>query len=104
VAGCGSVALALPQAAPANSSGVEPPIAIIHVTVIDTRTGGEARDRTVVISDGRILSVRDSKKSRVPRRAKEVDASGKFLIPGLWDMHVHETRNFDTLPLYIANG
>lgn len=104
VAGCGSVALALPQAAPANSSGAEFPIAIIHVTVIDTRTGGEDRDRTVVISDGRILSVRGSKNSRVPSGARILDATGKFLIPGLWDMHVHETRNFDTLPLYIANG
>ena len=93
VAGCGSVALALPQVVPANSSGAESPIAIIHVTVIDTETGGEDHDRTVVISDGRILSVRDSKTSRVPPGARVMDATGKFLIPGLWDMHVHETRN-----------
>ena len=104
MAGCGSVAVALPQAVPANSSGAESPIAIIHVTVIDTKTGGEADDRTVVISNGRILSMKDNKTSRVPPGAKVLDATGKFLIPGLWDMHVHETRNFDTLPLYIANG
>ena len=40
----------------------------------------------------------------MPPGARVLDATGKFLIPGLWDMHVHETRNFDTLPLYIANG
>jgi hypothetical protein len=104
VVGCWSVALARPQAIPANSSGAESPIAIIHATVIDTKTGGEADDRTVVISDGRILSVKDDKTSRVPPGAKVLDATGKFLIPGLWDMHVHETKIFDTLPLYIANG
>ena len=66
MAGCGSVAVALPQAVPANTSGAESPIAIIHVTVIDTKTGGEANDRTVVISDGRILSMKDNKTSRLP--------------------------------------
>ena len=62
--GRGSMALALPQATPVNSSGAESPIAIIHVTVIDSKTGVEDHDRTVVISDGRILKVRDSKNSR----------------------------------------
>jgi imidazolonepropionase-like amidohydrolase len=62
---------------------------ITHVSVIDTKTGNEAQDRTVVISGDRISDVRDSKGAKPPAGAKIVDGTGKYLIPGLWDMHVH---------------
>jgi imidazolonepropionase-like amidohydrolase/ketosteroid isomerase-like protein len=77
---------------------------ISHVTVIDTETGKEATDQTVVISDGRISDVANSNNVAVPAKAHTVDGRGKYLIPGLWDMHVHATRFDSTLPLYIANG
>jgi len=77
---------------------------ITHVTVIDTQSGRESRDQTVVISGERISEVKDSKCVNPPAGAKVVDAAGKYLIPGLWDMHVHGTRFDSTLPLYIANG
>lgn len=77
---------------------------ITHVTVIDTETGKEAQDRTVVISRDRITEVRDSKGAKPPEGAKVVDGKGKYLIPGLWDMHVHIWHYESTYSLYIANG
>jgi Amidohydrolase family len=89
-----------------NSSTFAPQsqIYITHVTVIDTESGKEATDRTVVISDGKVSDIADSKNIAAPARARIVDGRGKYLIPGLWDMHVHGTRFDGTLPLYIANG
>ena len=93
-------------AAPAENS-----IAITHVTVIDM-TGAPGRaDQTVLIEKERVAAVGATASIPVPRGAKIVDAAGKFLIPGLADMHVHLTaagepegsRGF-MLPLLVANG
>lgn len=65
------------------------PLAIEHVTVIDA-TGRPAQpDQTVLIVDGRILAVGPAARLKPPKGARILDARGKFLIPGLWDMHVH---------------
>jgi hypothetical protein len=48
--------------------------------------------------------VKDSKKVNPAAGAKVVDGTGKYLIPGLWDMHVHIWDYESTCPLYIANG
>ena len=77
---------------------------ITHVTVIDTETGKEASDRTVVVASGKISDVRDSGQITAPVSAKVVDGRGKFVIPGLWDMHVHTWDYESTYALYIANG
>jgi imidazolonepropionase-like amidohydrolase len=58
---------------------------------------------TVVITGDRITELDKTQKVRVPRDAQVIDATGKFLIPGLWDMHVHWYLK-DYLPLFIANG
>jgi hypothetical protein len=63
------------------------------------------------VDGNRIISVSNSKESHIPNGARVVDATGKFLIPGLWDMHVHTAfgnwlpggRDI-ILPLFIANG
>ena len=74
-----------------------------HVTVIDMTGAPPKRNVTVVIRQGRILRIsRDS--MRIPPSSEVIDASGKFLIPGLWDMHVHFTEIERTFPLFIANG
>ena len=77
-------------------------IAITGVAVIDVRGGQMLRDRTVVITGNRIANVASRRDARIPAGAQIVDGQGRFLIPGLWDMHVHQVRNFPTL--YIANG
>jgi Amidohydrolase family len=86
-------------------------IAITHVTVIDATGAAPQPDSTVIISDGRISAIGPANQVAIPRRARVVDASGKFLIPGLADMHIHLTgagepigsREF-IIPLLIANG
>lgn len=100
-------AVAMAQVQPAaviSPSSVGGAIYITHVTVIDTETGKEAQDRTVVISGERISEVRDGKAVKLPAGVKVVDGRGKYLIPGLWDMHVHVWDYDSTFPLFLANG
>jgi imidazolonepropionase-like amidohydrolase len=78
-------------------------LAITGVTVIDA-TGVPARPgMTVVVTGDRITAVGKSGEVRVPEGARGVDGEGKYLIPGLWDMHVH-TAASSYLALYLANG
>lgn len=82
-------------------------IALRHVAVVDVRRGRSQSDMTVVIDDRRIVAVGRARSVRMPVGARIVDASGKFLIPGLWDMHVHalvESRLATFFPLFVANG
>jgi tetratricopeptide (TPR) repeat protein len=74
-----------------------------HVTIIDTSGGLKKTDMTVFITGDRIADIKKTGKVRPPRGAQVIDATGKFLIPGLWDMHAHY---FDSayLSLFIANG
>jgi imidazolonepropionase-like amidohydrolase len=83
------------------------PIYITHVTVIDTEAGKEVQDRTVVISGERITGIEQSKNAHVPSGARVVNGRGKYLIPGLWDMHTHSLapeRRDTYFPLFLANG
>ncbi|MBV8051892.1 MAG: amidohydrolase family protein [Acidobacteriaceae bacterium] len=78
-------------------------LVLSHVTVIDT-TGGPAKpDMTIVIIGDRIAEMGKDGEIQPPKNAKSIDGRGKFLIPGLWDMHVH-WYDKDYLPLFIANG
>ena len=79
------------------------PIAISGATVVDT-TGGPSRQGMTVVLDGeRIVAVAKDGAADVPQGARLVDGRGKFLIPGLWDMHVH-WNDERYLALFIANG
>jgi Amidohydrolase family len=93
-------------AAAQNSSTLlpQPKIYITHVTVIDTETGKEATDQTVVICGDKIADIGKSKNLAMPASARIVDGQGKYLIPGFWDMHVHRTEYESTYSIYIANG
>jgi imidazolonepropionase-like amidohydrolase len=80
-------------------------LALTHITVIDC-TGAPAQpNSTVVVAQGRITAVGPSDGIKIPAGARLVDATGKFLIPGLWDMHGHLTdATEDAFPLLIMNG
>jgi imidazolonepropionase-like amidohydrolase len=79
------------------------PIAISHVTIINVAGGSTQRDMTVMIMGDRITSIGKTENVPIPENAERVDGTGKFLIPGLWDMHVHmPTPAY--LPLFLANG
>jgi hypothetical protein len=74
-------------------------------TVIDATESRPRAGQTVVVEGGRITYVGPAAGRRPPPGAVVVDAAGKFLIPGLWDMHVHLTKGGSTsLPLFVANG
>ncbi|MGC2391834.1 MAG: amidohydrolase family protein [Candidatus Acidiferrum sp.] len=87
-------------------------VAIMHVTLIDATGRPPQADQTVLIKSGRIAAVGPSKKIKVSKNARAIDATGKFLLPGFWDMHVHLAGiNADPawskqvlLPLLLANG
>ena len=66
---------------------------------------------TVLVEGQRIVDLGKSGDVQIPKSAKIVDAAGKFLIPGLWDMHVHTIfgdwipkDEKIILPLFVANG
>jgi imidazolonepropionase-like amidohydrolase len=86
-------------------------LVLTGVTVIDVATGKTIPDQSVLIENGRITAVGARKDIKTPRKASSVSARGKFLIPGLWDMHVHlvfadwfPAAQEISLPLFIANG
>jgi hypothetical protein len=106
----GHLAATTATATPATAKATRAPATALYiedVTVIDTETGEEAQHRTVKISAGRISAVVAAHAAKASSGARTVKASGKFLIPGLWDMHVlgnNQPWFADLFPLYLANG
>ncbi len=79
--------------------------AFVHATVIDATGAAPKRNQTVVVSGDRIAEVGDSADVAIPSGARVIDAAGKFLIPGLWDLHVHTRyEGIDHLRLLLVNG
>ena len=78
-------------------------LVLTHVAVIDVAGTQLNPDMTIVVSGTRIAEIGATKTVRIPPGAEVVDAEGKFLIPGLWDMHVHWYAK-EYLPLFLANG
>jgi imidazolonepropionase-like amidohydrolase len=90
----------LPAAAQKDNS-----LVITHVMVIDCTGAAAKPNSTVVVTGGFISAVGPSETVKIPSGARVIDASGKFLIPGLWDMHGHLTdATEDAFPLLIMNG
>src|SRR5467141_2721396 len=95
----------------AQKSSPDELLVLNNVTVVDVRTGTLQPEQTVILQRNRIASVGPSKSAKVPRNAPSVNCRGLFLIPGLWDMHVHlvfgdwfpGARDI-SLPLFVANG
>ena len=82
-------------------------IALQHVNVVDVRDGRVLADRTVIIEQGRITATAPADSLASPTGATLVDGRGKYLIPGLWDMHVHAAWPGIApvfAPLFVANG
>jgi imidazolonepropionase-like amidohydrolase len=96
----------------ASSAGARP-IVIRNATVIDLVSGKKLPGRTIVVDGPLISSVTAVVGSRTINHPTIIDAKGKFVIPGLWDMHVHYFNNFSRVgtdnkewygPLFLANG
>ena len=78
-------------------------LAIVGATLIDGTGAVPVPDSAVVIHDGRILAVGPRSTVKIPKDAHIVDAKGKFLLPGLWDMHAH-FEQVEWGPIYLAAG
>ena len=95
-------------------SGLAEPInslALAHVTVIDATGKPALPDQTIVVVGDRIQTVGNSSETKIPKNAKVIDAGGKYMIPGLWDMHVHFRGGQGLIPdneawlsIFLANG
>ena len=94
---------ALAGAAAAQSSPPRPIIAIVGGTIVDVTGGPALADGTVLIRDGRIAEVGPASTVIVPSAAAVVDARGKTVVPGLWDMHAH-VEQVEWGSIYLAAG
>lgn len=81
----------------------QPVLVVDHVHVVALATDAVEDDRTVVIEGGRIAAIGEHGKVKVPDGATVIDGTGKWLMPGLADMHVHAWTEAD-LTLFVANG
>jgi imidazolonepropionase-like amidohydrolase len=81
------------------------PLVLEHVHVIDATGASAKADRAVCLMGGCIEAIEPAGRLPIPAGGRVVDAGGAFLIPGLWDMHVHLAQLGESaLPLFIANG
>lgn len=90
------------QAAPRR----EPVVAVTHVSVVDVERGRTFPDHTILVRDGRIVEVGPSRGVPIPRDARVIEGRGRYVVPGLWDMHVHTVGGSSErmLPVYVAYG
>ena len=94
LAGCAEAtapAHSAPPAAPETPAPVvvEGDLVITNVTMIDVAAGRVVPNQTVAVKGDRIAAVVAAEKAAAAPGAKVIDGTGKFLIPGLWDMHAH---------------
>lgn len=100
-----------------EAAAAEPPaagtFAFTNVSVIPMDSERVLTGQTVVVRDGKILSVGPASSAFIPVDATRIDGSGKYLMPGLAEMHAHvaggqaagsDQTNRDIFFLYVANG
>ena len=103
------LALLLACSGPAPGSGGSPrdggSVAISGVTVIRVESGASDTGMTVLLAGARIVEVGAADRVILPSGTAVLDGRGRFLIPGLWDMHSHVTHfGPAALDLYLASG
>ena len=94
-----------------NSSTESADLLILNATVLDVKSGEEKPRKMIAISGDTIQAVLDMDKSERYKASKIIDAENRYVMPGLWDMHVHfrggdtlVAENKDLLPLFLAYG
>lgn len=79
-------------------------LALTHVTIIDPGVRKPQQDMTILVRGHDIAAVGRAKQVTIPTTDKVIDGTGKFVIPGLWDMHSHFRDASRDLMMDIANG
>lgn len=89
----------------------EIPVAFTNVTVLPMDGDRRLTDHTIVVHNGRIIAMGPAGRTAVPTGATRIDGRGKFLMPGLAEMHAHvppgspsEQQLAEIMFLYVANG
>jgi imidazolonepropionase-like amidohydrolase len=99
-----ALALALAQAGePAGGQTAVPALAFVGVSVVPMSSETVLADQTVVVRGDRIVALGAAADVVVPDDATRIDGTGRWLMPGLADMHVH-TWSPDDFPLFLAHG
>lgn len=78
-------------------------LAIVGATLEDSTGAPPIKDSVIVIENGVITAVGSRDKVRIPKNSVQIDAAGKYAIPGLWDMHAHYEQ-VEWGPIYLAAG
>ena len=78
-------------------------IALVGGTLIDGTGAAPVPDSVVLIEKGRIVDAGPKSRVKIPSGTQEIDARGKFILPGLWDMHSH-FEQVEWGPIYLAAG
>ena len=107
VAMCATLLACEPSSRPLRDSGITGDIAFVDVTVLPMTQGGETLARqTVLVSGGSIVTIGAAAHVQVSTDATIIDGAGRFLMPGLTDLHVHLEYSEDPsiLDLFLANG
>src|SRR6267378_1683674 len=106
-----SIVLLFSEPIHAQKPAADDLLVLNNVAVVDVQTGALQPEQTVILERNHIASVGPSKLAKYPRNAPSVNCRGLFLIPGLWDMHVHLVfgdwfpgAQDISLPLFVANG
>jgi amidohydrolase family protein len=91
---------------PLNTTGCrQESVAFVDVDVATMAEAGTLRGQTVIVQDGRIKAIGDSRSTPLPAGATIIEAHGRVLVPGLTDAHVHLNLDAERwMPLFIANG
>jgi imidazolonepropionase-like amidohydrolase len=99
-AGYGMAAFTKGAPAPNGTAGT---IAIKGGNIIDVETGYAIPNGVLIISNGKIISINKSAMTPIPKGARVINATGKTIMPGLWDMHAHFEQT-EWGPAYLAAG
>jgi len=84
---------------------IEGDLIISNINIIDVETGKIDSGMDLIIIKDRIMSIVPHRKKLTYNAETIVDGTGKFLIPGLWDMHVHLSMiGKESIPLFVLNG
>jgi len=90
----------LGQGLPGRRTGT---FAFVGAMLIDVTGKPPVANATVITRDGKIVAVGPSDRVKPPHDAQRIDVAGKFIIPGLWDMHAHYEQ-VEWGPIYLAAG
>ncbi|GAO41389.1 amidohydrolase family protein [Flavihumibacter petaseus] len=87
-----------------QSAGIPRRLVIEHANLFESATATVKKDMTVVITEGKIAAIYPSSEKKPIQPDSVIDAKGKFLMPGLWDMHLHYESEKSEGGWYLAGG